>query len=176
MQLVAWPEGGPGVPGKLLIKGRVATCALGRSGLSDTKQEGDGASPVGIHPVRRVHYRADRWASFEAAIPLRVIERDDGWCDASNHPAYNRLIKRPFDASHEELWREDHLYDVVVELGWNDQPPVPGLGSAIFLHLARPKFTPTEGCIAVAPETMQRILEGLTPTSTLEIRRTQPVG
>jgi L,D-peptidoglycan transpeptidase YkuD (ErfK/YbiS/YcfS/YnhG family) len=49
------------------------------------------------------------------------------------------------------MWREDHLYDLVAVLGYNDDPVVPGRGSAIFLHLARTDFSATHGCVALTP-------------------------
>ena len=125
-------------------------CALGRAGLVADKREGDGGTPAGRLPLRRVFYRADRLASPPATgLPVRPLAPDDGWCDAPDDPAYNRPIKHPYPASAERMWRDDGLYDVVVELGWNDDPVTPGRGSAIFLHVARPDWGPTEGCVAL---------------------------
>ena len=81
---------------------------------------------------------------------LRAIQQDDGWCDAPGDPNYNRLVKLPYRASAENMWREDHLYDLVVIIGFNDAPVIAGAGSAIFLHVARPDYGPTRGCIALA--------------------------
>lgn len=136
------------------------------------KREGDGATPLGEFPVRRVFYRSDRWPRPHMDVPVRPIGPRDGWCDASTSPSYNRLIHLPFSESHEVMLRQDHLYDVVLELGYNDDPPLPGRGSAIFLHLARDDFGPTEGCVAVRPITMRVILAALRPVSTVAIGRT----
>jgi L,D-peptidoglycan transpeptidase YkuD (ErfK/YbiS/YcfS/YnhG family) len=126
-------------------------CALGRGGVALDKREGDGATPAGRLPLRRAFYRPDRLAAPPATgLPVQALSPDDGWCDAPGDPAYNRPVKHPYPASAERMWREDALYDVVVELGWNDDPVVPGRGSAIFLHVARPDYGPTEGCIALA--------------------------
>ena len=124
--------------------------ALGRSGISADKRESDGATPIGCFALRSVMFRPDRLPAPKTVLPVRAIATDDGWCDASDHASYNRLVKLPFAASHEELWRTDGLYDVVVDLGYNDDPPAPGRGSAIFLHVARPDYGPTQGCVAVA--------------------------
>lgn len=134
------------------------------------KREGDGASPIGVWPLRYVLYRPDRGPAPKTALPVRPIARDDGWCDDPAHPDYNRPVKRPFAASHEALWREDGLYDIVVVLGHNDDPPVAPLGSAIFLHLAKPDYAPTEGCIALSRPDMEAVLRLAAPGDLLEIR------
>nr|WP_308238090.1 L,D-transpeptidase family protein [Phenylobacterium sp. J367] len=69
------------------------------------------------------------------------------------------------------MWRtEDEAYDVVVVLGHNDEPVVDGLGSAIFLHLRKPGYTPTEGCVALAPDDMAAFLAAAKPGDAVEIR------
>lgn len=144
--------------GRLTAGGRRWRCALGRGGVRTDKREGDGATPAGRFPLRRVLYRADRLAAPETALPRAAIAGDDGWCDDPADPAYNRPVKRPYAASHERMWREDALYDVVVVLGHNDDPPVPGLGSAVFLHVARADYGPTEGCVAMARDDLLDLL------------------
>lgn len=146
-------------------------CALGKGGVigADLKREADGASPLGIWPMRRLFYRADRLARPETGLPAIALRERDGWCDAADHPLYNRPVTLPFAASHETLWREDHVYDLIVELGHNDDPVVPGLGSAIFFHLAREDYRPTEGCIALAREDMLQVLRLCDPGTLLEI-------
>jgi L,D-peptidoglycan transpeptidase YkuD (ErfK/YbiS/YcfS/YnhG family) len=68
------------------------------------------------------------------------------------------------------MWRDDDLYDYVVELGWNDAPRIAGRGSAIFMHLARPGFLPTEGCVALRQRDMERLLPLLGPETVLVVR------
>ncbi len=154
MEITVHPEGFLHWP-----NGRVQ-CALGKNGVIVDKHEGDLATPVGTFALRQVFYRADRLARPPiTGLPLRVLHPDDGWCDAPDHPLYNREIKKPFPASHESLWREDGLYDVIVVLGHNDDPPIAGLGSAIFLHIAKPDYAGTEGCVALAQEDLLRLLE-----------------
>ncbi len=156
--------------GRLDYRGRTLRCALGRGGVvaAASKREGDGGTPTGLLPLRRIHYRADRLAVPRAAVPLSPIAPDDLWCDDPAHEQYNRPVRRPFAASHEEMWRDDALYDIVGELGWNDSPPAAWRGSAIFLHLARPDYGPTAGCVALAlPDLLWLLGEGLTA---LEVR------
>jgi L,D-peptidoglycan transpeptidase YkuD (ErfK/YbiS/YcfS/YnhG family) len=144
------------------------TCAVGRSGIAPKIGEGDGVSPIGCWPIRRVFYRADRLPGPPTtAFPCVVIAPQDGWCDAPDHPEYNRLVRLPFAASHEEMWREDALYDIVVVLGQNDDPVVPGAGSAIFLHIARPEYSPTAGCAALSRDDLLAFLALAEPDTRL---------
>ena len=147
-------------------------CALGPAGVVPAvdKREGDGASPAGVWPIRRVLYRPDRGRAPATALPVAAIAPDDGWCDAPDDPAYNRPVKLPYPASAERMWRDDHLYDLVVVLGHNDDPPKPGLGSAIFLHLAKPDYAPTHGCMAVARADLEALLRDAKPGDAVEIK------
>ncbi len=132
--------------------------ALGRSGIALEKREGDGASPAGRWEMRRVLYRSDRLDVPVTALPVAVIAQNDGWCDAPDHKAYNQPVTFPFKASAERLWRDDHLYDLVVVLSHNEPPVTPHAGSAIFLHVARPDYGPTEGCAALALDDLLHVL------------------
>jgi len=147
-------------------------CALGRSGVRADKREGDGATPLGTFLLRRALYRSDRLARPVSGLQLDALTRNDGWCDDPRHPAYNRHVTLPFAASHEMLWRDDGLYDVVIVLGYNDDPPRVGLGSAIFLHCATSDFAPTEGCIALARQTLLDLLPELSPATALHVQAT----
>ena len=137
-------------------------CALGRSGIRSDKREGDGATPAGLWPIRRVLYRDDRVVLPPVSYPSSPNRPDDGWCDDPVSPLYNTAVKHPFEGSAEHLWRTDDLYDVVGVLGHNDQPPIAGRGSAIFMHIARPGYAPTEGCVAL-PRADLLVLLALTP-------------
>jgi L,D-peptidoglycan transpeptidase YkuD (ErfK/YbiS/YcfS/YnhG family) len=138
-------------------------CALGRGGLKAEKREGDGATPIGAWPMRRLLYRADRLGRPATRLPFIELEPEDGWCDDPADPAYNRPVRRPYPGRHERLWREDDLYDLVVVLGHNDDPVVAGHGSAIFLHVARPDYERTEGCVALAAADLLRVLAEAAP-------------
>jgi L,D-peptidoglycan transpeptidase YkuD (ErfK/YbiS/YcfS/YnhG family) len=145
--------------GLIRLGGLIFRCALGAGGIRADKREGDGATPAGLLPLRRVLYRADRVAA-PAGLSVRVepIAPADGWCDDPAHPDYNRQVALPHPARHERLWREDHLYDILGVLGWNDAPVARGRGSAIFLHLARPDLGPTEGCVALPERELRALL------------------
>ncbi|HXF90845.1 MAG TPA: L,D-transpeptidase family protein, partial [Candidatus Nitrosotenuis sp.] len=126
------------------------------------KVEGDGATPQGQFPLREVYFRADHLTKPETLLPTTPLSPDMGWCDDPDHPLYNQRITRPFSARHEELWRQDHIYDVIVVIGYNDRPAIPYKGSAIFLHLARFNYEPTAGCVAVSLPDMLEILKTVT--------------
>ncbi len=142
----------------VILEGQRIRCALGGGGVRRVKREGDGATPAGCFPLRRVLYRADRIAPPATRLPLAALAEDDGWCDAPADPNYNRQIKRPYPARHEVLWRDDPLYDLIVVIGHNDDPPTPGAGSAVFLHCARQNFAATEGCVALRQDDLRRLL------------------
>ena len=145
--------------GWLIFRERRMRAALGRGGVRADKQEGDGATPIGLLPLRRVFYRADRIGIPATSLPREPITLADGWCDDPADRAYNRAVTLPHPAQHEKLWRDDAVYDLVVVLGWNDAPVVAQRGSAIFLHLARPDYAPTDGCIALALPDLRWLLE-----------------
>ncbi len=146
--------------GRLRWHGRDIPCALGRSGViaAELKREGDGATPLGDWPMRQVFWRPDRLEKPATQLPVIALRPDMGWCDDPAHPDYNRQVVLPFPASHEKLWREDHIYDLIVVLGDKDRPAIPGNGSAIFLHLAREDFSPTEGCVACSRNDLLALL------------------
>ncbi|MGX9966355.1 L,D-transpeptidase family protein [Roseomonas sp. F4] len=142
------------------FEGQVLRCALGKGGVvpATRKQEGDGATPAARMPLRRVFYRADRGPAPVCAVPVEPLDPADGWCDDPGDRAYNRPVRLPFGGRHEALWRADAVYDVIGVLGWNDDPVERGRGSAIFLHLARTDFSPTEGCVALELRDLRAVL------------------
>ena len=159
--------------GILRWPGGEARCALGKGGVTpaDAKREGDGASPIGVWPMRQVFWRADRLERPVTALPADALMPEAGWCDDPASPLYNFPVALPFPLRHEKLWREDELYDVIVVLGYNDNPVLPGRGSAIFLHVARPDYSPTEGCVACSREDLLALLSHAKLGDALEIAR-----
>jgi L,D-peptidoglycan transpeptidase YkuD (ErfK/YbiS/YcfS/YnhG family) len=159
--------------GRLRWPGGDVRCSLGRSGVTDqqNKSESDGATPLGRWPMRQVFYRPDRIAAPATGLPVVALTPTMGWCDDPASPLYNRQIELPFPASHEKLWRDDHVYDLIVALGYNDDPVVPSKGSAIFLHVARLDFSPTEGCVACRLDDLLELLKTAKPGDELAIVR-----
>ena len=158
-----------GAAGEALWGGRRMRCAIGAGGIVGDKREGDGATPAGVWPMREVLFRPDRLASVATLLPLRALTPQDGWCDDPADPAYNRLVHLPYPAHHEELWLASRVYDVIVPLGYNDAPVVPGRGSAIFLHVARADFVPTAGCVALALPELLTVLRQARPGACVRV-------
>ncbi|PTV94165.1 L,D-peptidoglycan transpeptidase YkuD (ErfK/YbiS/YcfS/YnhG family) [Rhodobacter aestuarii] len=154
-------------PSGLIAFGRRYPVQIGRGGLSRTKQEGDGATPVGRLRVVEMLYRASRLPRPTAWA--RAIGPQDLWCDAPDHPAYNQLVRAPFAASHERMARPDPLYDIVLVSDWNYPQATPGKGSAIFLHQRRRLCYPTAGCIALRRADLIDFAQRLTPGAEIEI-------
>lgn len=149
----------------------VRRVALGRSGIRALKREGDGGTPLGRLPIRELLYRADRVTRPRTALPVRVIRDHDGWCEDPADRNYNRLVKLSPRSSVDRLRRTDHLYDLVLVLGYNDRPRVRGKGSAIFVHLARPGYAPTAGCIALSRRDLSALLAQIRPGSSIVVMR-----
>lgn len=155
--------------GWLTVGARRFRAALGRSGRRVRKREGDGATPVGAWRVLEVFYRPDRSRRPRTGLPMWQISTQDGWCDTPCDRNYNRWVRLPYPASAERLWREDHLYDVIVVLDHNRLARVRGGGSAIFMHIARDGFLPTEGCIALTAKDLRQVIERLRPNTRIVI-------
>jgi L,D-peptidoglycan transpeptidase YkuD (ErfK/YbiS/YcfS/YnhG family) len=144
-------------------------CVVGAGGVREDKVEGDAATPAGEYPLRRIYFRNDRLVLPKVQLPTRPIVEHDGWCDDPRSPAYNRLVRIPNEWSHEKMWREDGLYDLLVVVGYNDSPPEGEWGSAIFLHIARDDLGPTQGCVAFARDDLMELVTLLGPETRLNV-------
>jgi L,D-peptidoglycan transpeptidase YkuD (ErfK/YbiS/YcfS/YnhG family) len=156
--------------GRLYWPGGSARASVGKGGVTVHKKEGDGATPVGKFGLPFGMYRQDRVKAPATALPLKVLRESHAWVDDPKDARYNSLIELPYPAHVEKLWRSDGIYDALVVVDYNMNPTAPGAGSAIFLHIARPGFTPTVGCVAVERAALLHLLEKLGPQSTLTIR------
>ncbi len=155
--------------GWLKADGRVVPVALGRGGILANKREGDGGTPRGTFRPRRLWWRADRHLRPRTGLPVRVIGADDGWCEDPADRHYNQPIRLSGSQAGDRLRRDDHLYDFVIEIDHNARPRIAGRGSAVFLHLARPQFAPTAGCIAMTQDAMLRLLQRIGPRTKIII-------
>ena len=144
-------------------------CTVGEGGIREDKVEGDAATPAGEYPLRRIYFRNDRLVLPKVRLPARPIAEHDGWCDDPQSPTYNRLVHTPNEWSHEKMWREDGLYDLVVVVGYNDDPPEGEWGSAIFLHVAREDYAPTRGCVAFSQADLLELVPLIGPETRLRV-------
>lgn len=160
------------VSGTLSFDGRTYPCMLGRSGIVSPKFEGDGGTPAGVFPLREVRYRADRVKKPDGGLAAYPAKPTDGWCDDPADLAYNHLVPTPYQTDAEPMWRDDHLYDVLAVIGYNDAPTIPGRGSAIFLHVMRPSTDDhqwTAGCVSLQLQDLLDVLGACTPSTVIDI-------
>lgn len=161
----------PGNPLEAIVQVGPLTfrAALGRSGLTARKREGDGATPITSMRLMHGYYRADHVRIPATSLPMQPIRKSMLWCDAPTDANYNRLVKPPYKPSHETMMRGDHLYDVCLVMDWNISSRRRNRGSAIFFHLAKPGYLPTEGCIAVKLADMKRLLQLIGPQTVVRV-------
>ena len=150
--------------------------ALGKGGVRAQKREGDGATPLGMWAAVKVYYRPDKVGRPATRLPAEALRQNDGWCDAPHDRNYNRKVTLPYPRSAERLWRDDRLYDVIVILAYNMRPRAQGRGSAIFMHVARPSFKATEGCIAMRQDHLLRLLSTLSPGAVIAAGKTLTIS
>ncbi len=157
------PRVGTRTQGWLAVGALTIPVALGRTGIRANKREGDGGTPRGDFRLVRLWWRADRHPRPRTLLPVRRITRDVAWSEDPRDRGYNRPFRRSDGAAGDRLWRDDHLYDFIIEIDHNTRPRVAGRGSAVFIHVARPGFRPTAGCIALALPRLRWLLGRLGP-------------
>jgi L,D-peptidoglycan transpeptidase YkuD (ErfK/YbiS/YcfS/YnhG family) len=141
--------------------------ALGRAGIKANKREGDGATPRGRFRLVRLWWRADRATAPRTGLPIRRISPHDAWCEDPADRRYNRPV--PARKGADRLWRDDHLYDFIIELDHNTRPRIAGRGSAVFIHVSRENSGPTAGCVALEAKQLKALLSRLGPGTQIEI-------
>ena len=134
------------------------TCAIGKNGMTGTKKEGDGCTPLGKYSLGVVYFRKDKVILPRLELPTVVINKNLGWCDDVNSCEYNKAINFPFNYSAEKFYRNDDIYDIICVIEHNSNPVIKGRGSAIFIHVARDDYSGTEGCIALCKDDLISIL------------------
>ena len=142
----------------LLYKGYKLKCSIGKSGITNSKKEGDLTTPKGIFKLGLLYYRKDRNKSLKSKLKKRVIKKNMGWCDDIKSKKYNQEIHFPFKYGAEKLYRKDKIYDIFLNIKYNQSPVVKGKGSAIFLHLTNKNYKPTRGCVAIQKKDFLKIL------------------
>lgn len=155
--------------GWLALGDRTIPVALGRGGILANKREGDGGTPRGTFLPRRLWWRADRHARPRTLLAARIIGPQDAWCEDPADRHYNQPVRLTDARSGDRLLRDDHLYDFIIEIDHNTRPRVAGRGSAVFLHLVRPQFAPTAGCVAMTRSSMLQLLQRIGPRTKIII-------
>ena len=135
--------------GYLKYKNFKFRCALGKGGIKKKVKEGDNITPKGIFKIIKIYYRPDKINKIITSIKKIKIKKNMGWCDDPSSSYYNKQIKLPSKYNHERLYRKDNLYDLILVLNYNTNPIIKNKGSAIFLHIAKKKYQPTKGCVAL---------------------------
>jgi L,D-peptidoglycan transpeptidase YkuD (ErfK/YbiS/YcfS/YnhG family) len=155
--------------GDLIYKNLKYRCAIGKAGIKKKQKEGDNITPKGIFKITRVYYRSDRIKNISTSIKKIKINKNMGWCNDSKSPFYNREIKLPSKFSFEKLYRNDNLYDLLAVLNYNTNPVEKNKGSAIFIHIAKKRFKPTAGCIALQKKDLMKLMRVIKKNSKIKI-------
>ena len=142
----------------LLYKDYKLKCAIGKSGITSAKKEGDLATPKGTFELGTFYYRKDNNKPLKCKIIKKIIKKKMGWCNDSRSKKYNKEISFPFKYGAEKLYRKDKIYDLFINIKYNFSPVIKEKGSAIFLHITDGKYKPTQGCIAIAKKDFLKIL------------------
>jgi len=142
----------------LIYKGYKLKCSIGKSGIKYSKKEGDSATPKGIFKLGLLYYRKNKNKPLKSKLKKKIIKKNMGWCDDSKSKQYNQEIYFPFKYGAEKLYRKDKIYDIFINIKYNQLPIVKGKGSAIFLHLSNKKYKPTSGCVAIQKKDFLKIL------------------
>jgi L,D-peptidoglycan transpeptidase YkuD (ErfK/YbiS/YcfS/YnhG family) len=155
--------------GYLKYKNLKFRCALGKAGVKKKTMEGDSITPKGIFKIIKIYYRSDKIKTIETLIKKNKIKKNMGWCDDPKSRSYNQQIKLPTKYSHEKLYRNDNLYDLIAVLNYNINPIIKNKGSAIFLHIAKNSYQKTKGCIALKREHLIEIISQIKKNTKIKI-------
>ena len=146
-----------------------AKCAVGKKGIGHKKSEGDRITPKGQYKIKFILYRKDRIKKISTKLKKVYIHKNLGWCDDPKSKHYNKLVKLPFNFSHERLYKKENSYDVILVLDYNMNPVIKNKGSAIFIHVARRNFKKTEGCIAISKKSIIKIVKVIKKNTRVKI-------
>jgi L,D-peptidoglycan transpeptidase YkuD (ErfK/YbiS/YcfS/YnhG family) len=144
-------------------------CALGKSGIGKKKIEGDNITPKGVFRIVKIYYRKDRLKELSSKLRLIKVTKNMGWCDDPNSKNYNQLINLPSKYSHEKLFKKNNIYDLIIVLNYNMKPIIKNKGSAIFIHVAKNNYQPTQGCIALKKNDLLKLLSKISKNIKINI-------
>jgi len=155
--------------GRLKYKNLKFKCALGKAGIGKKNIEGDNITPKGTYRIIQIYYRKDRIKKISSSFKLNKITKSMGWCDDPSSKKYNQLIRLPTKYSHEKLYQKNNIYDLLLVIDYNMNPVVVNKGSAIFIHVAKKKFTSTRGCIALQKKNLLNLLQNIKKNTQIKI-------
>jgi len=155
--------------GYLEFKKLKLRCSLGKAGIKKKIKEGDNITPRGVFKIIKVYYRADKIDKIETQIKKIKIKKKIGWCDDPRSVFYNKQIKLPNKFSHEKLYRNDNIYDLILVLNYDMNPIIKNKGSAIFIHVAKNNYQPTHGCIGLKKKHLLTILKKIKKNTKVKI-------
>jgi len=144
-------------------------CALGKAGIGKKKKEGDNITPKGLYKIVKIYYRKDRIKRISSKFKLIKITKNIGWCDDPNSEKYNKIINLPTKYSYEKLYRKDNVYDLILVLNYNMSPVIKNKGSAIFIHIAKKKYLPTQGCVALKKDNLLKLISKINKNIKIKI-------
>ncbi len=144
-------------------------CALGKKGIGNKKREGDLITPKGQYKVKFILCRRDRIKNIKSRIKIITIQKNMGWCDDPKSEKYNQLVKLPFNFSHEKLFKNENIYDLILVLNYNMNPIRKNKGSAIFIHVAKNNYSKTRGCIAINKISLINVIKNLKKNTVIKI-------
>ena len=133
------------------------------------RKEGDLTTPRGNFKIINIFFRKDRVKNFKTKLKKIPIHKGLGWCDDPLSNKYNRLVRYPFKYSTEKLYRSDNIYDIILVLNYNIKPTIKNKGSAIFIHVAKKKFSPTKGCVAIMKKELRKLSSLVTKETIVRI-------
>jgi L,D-peptidoglycan transpeptidase YkuD (ErfK/YbiS/YcfS/YnhG family) len=140
---------------------------IGRSGFSADHHEGDGTTPAGSFPITGI---MGRQSDPGVRYPYRQLVPGDCWISDATSPSYNQLVSAsPCTKPNEDMYAIGAgPYRYLATVGYNVDPVVPGLGSAIFLHRhqydAAGRTVATSGCVSLAEPDLLAVLRWLDPS------------
>ena len=155
--------------GELWYKKKRYKCAIGKNGVTRSKKEGDGCTPIGTFSLRRLFIRKDRIKKITTSLSQITIVPNMAWEDNPKSKNYNKLIFLKKNNSREKLFRKDKLYDLILVIEYNTKKIIKGKGSAIFLHIAKKNYSGTQGCVALKKSDFLVILQFIKPNEKIKI-------
>ncbi len=144
-------------------------CALGKAGIGKKKKEGDNITPKGLYKIVKIYYRKDRIKKISSKFKLIKITKNIGWCDDPNSEKYNKIVNLPTKYSYEKLYRKDNVYDLILVLNYNMSPIIKNKGSAIFIHITKKKYQPTQGCVALKKNNLLKLISKINKNIKIKI-------